>query len=175
MKRVIRSETKEMKREIRPDTYIWLDNIISSTSSGQNHNRNDATVDMITCVHINIIITHQPQWQMCWWWHSCYQWTLQGLQSWSEHLISPKNTRPGPIQNLTLEPLVCPKPTSEFIWTKTFSPKEQKQAQVWLKIWLQSKNVLPQTWTYAPNPTRQAPARANMRLQRKTKYFRRFS
>ena len=31
------------------------------------------------------------------------------------------------------------------------------------------------TWTYAPKPTRQAPARAKIRLQRKTKYFSRFS
>ena len=61
MKKVIRPERNEMKREIRPDTYISLDNIIFSTSSGQNHNRKDATVNMITCVYINIIITHQPQ------------------------------------------------------------------------------------------------------------------
>ena len=97
---------------------------------------------MITCVHINIIITHQPQWQMCWWWHSCYQWTLQGLQSWSEHLISPKKTRPGPIQNLTLEPLVCPKvhldkniqsKRTKTIWlhfrAKMFFPKPEHMRQ----------------------------------------------
>ena len=55
-----------------------------------------------------------------------------------------KKTRPGPIQNLTLEPLVCPKPTSEFIWTKTFSPKEQKSPSL-------IKNLTSEQKCFAPN------------------------
>ena len=61
--------------------HIWSGLIIRSYYRFSTDDKDQGVVIMSSWT----LSTYQPQWQRCWWWHSCFQWTPRGLQSWSDH------------------------------------------------------------------------------------------